>query len=98
MHDQAPRHRKPLPFPLDQRMWTAVIRRMKLPPQQAKIVAKILRDMSDEQIAEDLGIKESTIRTYLGRIFDRHEVQNRNQLVLRILALTQEINPPRGRR
>ena len=53
--------------------------------------------MSDQQIAATMEISVPTVRTYLGRIFTRLGVRDRMELVLRILAMTQEINNPDGR-
>ena len=86
----------PPPFPLDTATWREVVRELQLPRQQAKIVELILRRKGDQQIAATMGISVATVRTYLGRIFTRTGVRDRLELVLRILALTQDINNRHG--
>jgi len=54
-----------------------------------RIVELILRGRQDKEIAEELGVSFSTVRTYLKRIFDRTEVNGRNGLILYIFALAQ---------
>jgi len=54
-----------------------------------RIVELILRGRQDKEIAEELGVSFSTVRTYLKRIFDRTEVNGRNGLILHIFALAQ---------
>jgi DNA-binding NarL/FixJ family response regulator len=85
--------KEPMPFPLDQLTWRQIIRQMQLPPQHEKIVASVLQDMSDQQIADDMGLAVPTVRTYLGRIYKRAAVRSRMQLVLRIMAMLQERAP-----
>ena len=73
-------------FPFDAATWTCIVEALDLPPQQARIVERILRGMCDKQIALDLGIGLPTVRTYLTRVFRHLEVDDRVQLVLRVFA------------
>jgi DNA-binding NarL/FixJ family response regulator len=82
--------REPMPFPLGQATWHDIISQMQLPPQHVKIVACVLQDLSDQQIADELGLARPTIRTYLGRIYRKANVRTKTQLVLRILAMSQK--------
>jgi DNA-binding CsgD family transcriptional regulator len=81
------RQRTPATFPLDSDEWQHVISTLRLAPQQAKIVELILRGKRNKQIAHILGISESTVRTYLGRMFARLDVSDRMELVLRVFAV-----------
>lgn len=74
------------PFLFDDQTWTQVVEKLELPPQQARIVKGILHGMNDKQIAHQLGLSVPTVRTYLGRIFDRLRVDDRVQVILRVVA------------
>lgn len=59
---------------------------LRLPPRQADIVRLILQGKQDKEIAAALGLRRSTIRTYLARIFARLGVSDRVQLILCICS------------
>ena len=67
--------------------WARVIRSLQLSPQQARIVALILRGYKDKQIAKELSLNRYTIRTYLKRIFIRLGIDDRIMLVLHVFAV-----------
>lgn len=75
-----------LAFPFDAVMWDRVMSALGLAPQEARAVERILRGMSDKQIALDMKIGEPTLRTYLTRVFRHVGVDDRVQLVLRVFA------------
>lgn len=81
------------PLPLGPDHWQAVVRSMRLSPQQARIVELVLRGMGDRQIAITMGIGEPTIRTYLQRIFRRTDSHSRMELAMRVLAVSHDVNP-----
>jgi len=66
--------------------WERVLRSLRLPPRQASVVELILQGKQDKEIAVALGLRRSTVRTYLTRIFARVGVTNRVDLVLRVCA------------
>jgi DNA-binding NarL/FixJ family response regulator len=76
---------------MDRRTWRAIAKELALSPQQIRIVEAILRGKQDKQIAAELGLSIPTVRTYLTRIFDRVEVEDRLRLVLRIFAMAQDL-------
>lgn len=88
-----PKKATPLPivntFPFAPEQWARAVRLLNLPPQQAKVVRLILCGMRDKQIAAELGVGFATVRTYLGRIFQRMGVRDRVELVLRVVAAAQ---------
>jgi DNA-binding NarL/FixJ family response regulator len=83
-------------FPMDEATWAAVTDALALSPQQNRIVELILCGKQDREIAAALGLSFPTVRTYLGRIFDRLKVDDRMGLVLHVFALAQ--NMPLTRR
>lgn len=76
-------------FPMNARTWRTVAKSLELSPQQTRIVELILQGKQDKQIAAELSLSVSTVRTYLTRIFDRTQTSDRLILVLRIFALAQ---------
>ena len=52
--------------------------------RQAEILHLLFGGYSDKQIATKLGIALPTVRTYLGRLFLRYNVNDRVELVLHI--------------
>ena len=49
----------------------------KLTPQEQKIVDNILRDMSNKQIADELFVSVSTVKTHINNLYKKLEVSNR---------------------
>jgi DNA-binding CsgD family transcriptional regulator len=71
---------------LDIEEWHPIIRSLGLSGRQGRIVELILQGMRDKQIAAELDLSIHTVRTYLNRIFDKVGVDDRFELLLRILA------------
>lgn len=80
----------PLPPPLDAGAWAAVVEGLGLAPQQERIVRLIMLSRSDKQIAAELGLALSTVRTYLDRVYGNAGVDDRLRLVHRIYAIAIE--------
>lgn len=78
-------------LPMSQQTWRAIAKALALSPQQTRIVELILRGRQDKEIATELCLQVSTVRTYNRRIFFRLDVGNRLSLVLRIFAMAQEL-------
>jgi DNA-binding NarL/FixJ family response regulator len=78
------------PLPMADATWRRVAKELDLSPQQLRIVELLLRAQRDKAIATTLGLSVPTVRTYLGRIFDRVGVADRMELVLRVFALAQQ--------
>ena len=72
-------------FPLSILKWNRMSRKLALSAQQTRIVELILCNLSDKEIASQLGIKVPTVRTYLQRTYVRMGVEDRMGLVLKIL-------------
>jgi DNA-binding NarL/FixJ family response regulator len=67
---------------------------MALTQRQSQVVDLILRGASDKQIAVELGMSFTTVRSHLRQIFARLRVESRVQLVLRIIALSRDGQAP----
>jgi len=72
-------------FPLPILKWNQMARKMALSAQQTLIVELILCNLSDKEIASQMGITVPTVRTYLQRAYVRMGVDGRMGLVLTIL-------------
>lgn len=74
----------PLPFTADD--WNAVIVALDIPAQEAKVVELVLRGLRDKQVAAALGVKTTTVRTYLQRTYIRLGVNDRMEVIVRVFA------------
>jgi len=66
--------------------WTRLVNDLTLSPRQAEIVEHLLRGESDKQIARALEISVPTVRTHMGRLFQKFGLNDRVELVLCIFA------------
>lgn len=87
-----------LPKPLQGEMWPKVVTRLKFAPQEARVVELVVRGQGDKQIAQSLKIKVPTVRTYLGRAFERADVEDRVGLVVRVMEMAHELSVSDPRR
>jgi DNA-binding CsgD family transcriptional regulator len=58
-----------------------VPRNADLSPKESDIVQLVCKGLSNSEIANIVGLKERTVKWYLGRLFNRFEVTNRTELV-----------------
>jgi DNA-binding CsgD family transcriptional regulator len=82
-----PRRTDFIPSFLTAGFWARVVDALGLAPQQARILCLILEGKHDKEIIAELGISRQTIRDYLKRVFDRHGLEDRSQLVLKVFIL-----------
>ena len=57
-----------------------------LTPKEWEIARRVCNGLPDKQIARDLGIEFTTVRTHLTRIYGKLGVNNRSQLIRQLLA------------
>jgi len=67
--------------------WDELTRNLELSPRQYDVVRCIFKGFSDKQIAADLAISISTVRSYLWRLFIKFDVHDRNELVLHVVSV-----------
>ncbi|ADB31195.1 two component transcriptional regulator, LuxR family [Kribbella flavida DSM 17836] len=53
-----------------------------LSPRELELVGAVLRGLSNEELAAELFLSLSTVKTYLSRIFSKLDVRDRTQLVI----------------
>jgi len=97
VHAESVRSGSNPPFPIDAAAWARVVEAFGLSPQQARIGEFMLQDKRDKEITEELGLRLSTVRAYLGRVFDRTGARDRVGLVLRVFAAAQQFGSEHGR-
>ncbi len=71
---------------LSQAEWIFVQEELGLSSQQAQVVKCLLQAKGDKQIARELGISMATVRTYMSRLFQKLDVNDRVELVLHVFA------------
>ena len=70
--------------------WSELVNELSLSPRQAEVVKHLFLAKSDKQIAGDMHISVSTVRTYLSRLFSKFGVQDRIELMLFVLRRFRE--------
>lgn len=76
--------------------WLSLRETLGLSPQQAEVVKHILRGKSDKQIARALGISVPTVRTHMGRLFRKLDLNDRVELILHVFTRTREHQQEHG--
>jgi DNA-binding CsgD family transcriptional regulator len=79
------------PLPIDADLWERVIEATGLSPQLARAVELVLRDLSDAEIAREMGIAESTLRTYFDRIALRIGARRRSGIFRAVLSVSHQV-------
>jgi DNA-binding CsgD family transcriptional regulator len=74
------------PLPMTPEQWRRICKSLELCPRHGRIVELVLRDASDEEIAEAMSVAPTTIKTLLRRIRDRTQAPTRMLLALRVLG------------
>src|SRR6187431_872265 len=63
---------------------TAFVRKNHLSPQEMRVVEGALRELSNDEIADELGCSSSTVRTYWARIFQKVGCTREHHVLARI--------------
>ena len=66
--------------------WADLTRSLSLSPRQSDIVKCLFRGCGDKQTARRLGISVNTVRDYMGRMFLKLGVEDRVELILRVVS------------
>lgn len=64
------------------RDWDRLSQELGMSTRQEQITRDLFLGMSDKQIAQELSISVATVRTHLGRMFAKYNVQDRSELIL----------------
>lgn len=68
----------------DEKEWKVLVDELALSPRQGEIVHHLFAGRSDKQIAHEMNLALPTVRTHLGRLFAKLNVQDRHELILYI--------------
>ncbi|MGA2915707.1 MAG: helix-turn-helix transcriptional regulator [Sedimentisphaerales bacterium] len=84
----------------DEKEWKILVEELSLSPQQGQIVHHLFTGESDKQIAQEMGLAVPTVRTHMGRLFTKFNVQDRVGLIIHIFhhfrnVSKLNISPPR---
>lgn len=75
-------HRQPLLLKILQAM-----RNVPLTPMQKEVAVLLAQDVPFEQIGQRLNIKPTTVKDHVGKIYDKLEIHQRDELLPKLLAL-----------
>ena len=75
---------------ISEQEWTQLQNHLGLSPRQAQIVKEILHAKSDKQIARELDIALPTVRTHMGRLFRKFDLNDRTELVVHVFVSLRE--------
>ncbi len=66
--------------------WSNLVEGLSLSQRQAEISKCLFQNMSDGQIAAELGISVPTVRTHLSRLFDKLGAEDRSGVLLCVVS------------
>jgi len=66
----------------DREEWESLVEELALSPRQSDIVRHLFLGQSDKQLAQTMKLALPTVRTHLGRLFTKFNVQDRHELIL----------------
>ncbi len=64
--------------------WNELVVQLALSPRQAEITTLLLHGCADKQIARALEMSHHTLRTHMGRMFTKLDVQDRCELIAHV--------------
>jgi DNA-binding CsgD family transcriptional regulator len=71
---------------ISEQEWTKLQVHLGLSPRQGQIVKEILHAKSDKQIARELDIALPTVRTHMGRLFRKFDLNDRTELIVHVFV------------
>ena len=82
----------------DEKEWKVLVEELSLSPQQGQIIHHLFTGKSDKQIAQEMSLAVPTVRTHIGRLFTKFNVQDRTELVVHVFhyfrTTSKANNPP----
>jgi DNA-binding NarL/FixJ family response regulator len=65
--------------------WAKLAKGMGMSPRQEQIANCVFMGFGDKEIAEEIGVSVPTVRTHMGRLFNKLDVDDRVKLVLVVM-------------
>ena len=78
-------------FPFEQDVWAKTVARLQFSKQHARVAECLFHGMGDKQIASEMFLSIHTVRIYLRRMGRLLKAQGRTELILRIVAVAQQV-------
>ena len=78
-------YKRPEVILLDEKHWSYIRRRYGISPRELEVARLVCRGFSNREIAENLNIKDDTVKTHLRNIYRRIRVKNKVTLLLRFI-------------
>jgi DNA-binding NarL/FixJ family response regulator len=75
---------------ISEQEWIDLCRSLHLSERQAQIARGVVRGKGDKQIAYELGVSMSTVRTYMGRLFRKFDLHDRVALIVHMFQYVRE--------
>jgi DNA-binding CsgD family transcriptional regulator len=73
-------------FVLCETEWAAISKSLGLSPREFELTQAVVDDMTESDMARELGISTHTVHTFLKRLYRKLGVASRVQLVVRVFA------------
>lgn len=70
--------------------WLQLAKFLNLSDRRNEVLKRVLRGDSDQQISQELGISQPTVRTHLQRLFQQFGVSSRTTLVVAVFRIFRE--------
>lgn len=77
-------------------LWDRIGADLALAPRELQVVQGVFDDLKELAIADDLGISQHTVHTYLERVYRKLSVGSRVELVVRVFAALLELTADEG--
>ena len=65
---------------------------MILTPREQTLIPLLIQGMTDKEIARELGLLDSSVRTYVGVLRKKFGVTNRTRLALKLIQIKEAAN------
>ena len=83
-HDSIP-HRQPKFTLLTEKQWDYIQRRYRMSPRELQVARLVCRGFTNADVANELNVKQGTVKTHLRSIFSKVRATNKISLLLRFI-------------
>lgn len=69
--------------------------------REEQIISLLLQGMTNAEIGKELGVKERTVKSYMNRLFIKHDIHDErkiNRVVLAVMMYQERNDPTRSTR
>jgi len=83
-HDGIPRTQPNFTL-LDEKQWDYIQRRYRMSPRELQVARLVCRGFTNADVANELNVKQGTVKTHLRSIFSKVRARNKISLLLRFM-------------